>query len=128
MKTTKNTARNLKWLNMYVSGRSIAEIASEAGYSVTNVYYAIKSVSSNGIPLQHRRKQQQEVSDASEYKTMIIHGKVYVLRRFQRLTNELPQPDFLGKGMALCAVLRDGETLDSWHRSTGSRTNLNESV
>ena len=128
MKTTKNTARNLKWLNMYVSGRSIAEIASEAGYSVTNVYYAIKSVSFNGIPLQNRRKQQQEVSDASEYKTMIIHGKVYVLRRFQRLTNELPQPDFLGKGMALCAVLRDGEALIDWYRNFKYKMERKEAV
>lgn len=128
MSKSKNTARNLEWLALYNSGKTFAEIASMVGYSANNVYIAIKQVCPEGLKLRNERKQRQETSSEAEYITKQIHGHIYVLRRYKRLTDSMPQPDFIGTGMALCAVLRQGETLNGWYRDFKYKMERKEAV
>jgi hypothetical protein len=55
-------------------------------------------------------------------KTIIVHGRTHVLTESKRNDNvedgqtKIEQPNYLGTGMALCGVLRPGETLEEWKK------------
>ena len=60
------------------------------------------------------------------YITMRVNGRTHVVRQFNRRkyrtkqypggmeTVYTPAPNYLGTGMALCGVLRYGQTLEEW--------------
>ena len=62
------------------------------------------------------------------YKTMRVNGRTHVLREINRLSYCLSDyyksckgdiirvdpPDYLGTGLALCGVLKYGQTLNEW--------------
>ena len=128
-KINKNEARNKKWLKLYESGMSMAQIANSSGYCANTVWHALNSICPNGIPLRGGRKRVEHVSSDSEYMTIPVYGKKYVMRNFKRLDYHLPQPDFMGMGMALCGILNEGETTQQWIDKHGkSKTNSAEDI
>lgn len=49
-----------------------------------------------------------------KYEILKVNGCSYVLSNFKRISNENPQPNFLGLGKALAGILRKGQTLEQW--------------
>ena len=57
------------------------------------------------------KKTTKEITDeAYSMQVLIVHGHKHVIRPFDH--DPYPQPDYRGTGMALCGVLREGQTLD----------------
>lgn len=55
------------------------------------------------------------------YKTIRTLNKTFVIKESVRNVNytdgsEMPEANFLNTGMALCGILKKGETLDEWER------------
>ena len=51
----------------------------------------------------------------SGYVTMPIHHKKYVLREAEPRKNSThDNANFMGTGMALCGILKEGESLETW--------------
>lgn len=119
-----NTARNQKWLNLYLTGTSIAAIANLYGCTFNNVYHGIKTIAPAAIAARGRKHKKAEAVTQGEFKSVIMHGKIHVLRFYRRMGSQLPQPNYIGSGMALCGVLRDGETLQEW--ISRNQTKLNK--
>lgn len=117
-----NETRNKKWLDLYLSGVSVAAIANLYGCTLNNVYHGIKTIAPAAVDGRGRKREKAEAVTHSEYKTIILQGKVQVLRYYRRMGVGEVQPNYIGSGMALCGVLREGETLQGWiERYRGKR-------
>ena len=114
MAKSRNAARNEKWLNLYLTGVSIAVIANLYGCTFNNVYHGISTIAPNAFAGRGRKRTKAEALDFSEYKTIGLCGRTHVLRYYRRMGVGEVQPNYIGSGMALCGVLRDGETLQEW--------------
>lgn len=58
-----------------------------------------------------------------KYTLLKVHGREHVLKspgreRGTKLANgeELPMPNYMGTGLALCGILRQGETLEDFKK------------
>ena len=54
---------------------------------------------------------------ADEMSIFVLHGRKHVLRPFYRNAKEYPEPDYLGTGRALVAILKTNETLKSFKKN-----------
>lgn len=51
------------------------------------------------------------------YKTLMVHGKWHVLKIVEsRYSNKIDDANYMGKGLALCGILKKNETIEDFER------------
>ncbi len=76
---------------------------------------AIKSLEprKQGIYILFRNGTEGMAEKVNGYKVLVFFKRLYVLKQCSRSGEgtEIPDPNFMGSGMALCAVLKEGQFL-----------------
>jgi len=56
-----------------------------------------------------------------KYKTLEVSGRVHVVKPIPSRSQGMSDPDYKGTGMALCAILQPGQTLENWIAESNKR-------